>query len=46
MKLLNDASVKIENAFSGLDTVISASHEQNKKRIPTDRRYPEEVERH
>ena len=43
--LSNDALVKIENAFSGLDTAIIASHKQNKKRIPTGRRYSEEVKR-
>ena len=41
--LSNDASSKIENAFSGLDSSIT--HQTNMGRVPTGRRYPDEVKR-
>ena len=42
--LSNDASSKIENAFSGLDSSIIKSHQTNMERVPTGRRYPDEVD--
>ena len=43
--LSNDASSKIENAFSGLDSSIIKSQQTNMERVPTGRRYSDEVKR-
>ena len=43
--LSDDASVKITNAFSGLDSSVISSHYKNMNRTPVGRRYPGEVKR-